>query len=285
MSQAHASAPEPSSTEEPEGEAEQAQFEWQPGPAEIALGHKLGLSLPADYAFLDAPQAAKVLELNGNFHNENVLGLVTGKDDEPGWFAVIEYVPAGFIKDDETIDADAILSAIREGTEQGNEERKARGFDALEIEGWFEAPHYEAEHHRLVWAMVARGPHGKSANYSTRVLGRHGYASLTLVADPSELPQVKPHAELLLAGEHFETGARYEDFDAKTDKVAEYGLAGLVLAGAGLGAAKLVKLGLIAKFWSVIVAALIAGKKVVVLAVLALAAAAKRFFGRRQTNA
>ena len=36
----------------------------------------------------------------------------------------------------------------------------------------------------------------------------------------------------------FDEGARYADFNASTDKTAEYGLAGLVAAGAGLAVAE-----------------------------------------------
>jgi len=121
-------------------------------------------------------------------------------------------------------------------------------------------------------------------NYNTRVLGRRGYASLNLVTDPEQLAGFKPEAAVLLSGIHFAAGARYEDFDAKSDKTAEYGLAGLIAAGAGLGAAKLVKIGLLAKFWKLALAALIAGKKVIVLALAGLAAYLKRLFGARKKS-
>jgi hypothetical protein len=70
-------------------------------------------------------------------------------------------------------------------------------------------------------------------------------------------------------------------FNEKTDKIAKYGLAGLILGGVGPGAAKLVKIGLLAKFWNVIVAALIAGKKAIALALVGAVAFAERLFGRR----
>lgn len=40
------------------------------------------------------------------------------------------------------------------------------------------------------------------------------------------------------------SGERYEDFNASTDKISEYGLTGLILGGAGLAVAK--KVGLLA---------------------------------------
>lgn len=119
-------------------------------------------------------------------------------------------------------------------------------------------------------------------NLNTRVLGRKGYVSLNLVTDPAKLGEYRANAQTLLGHTQFNAGARYEDFNEKTDKVAEYGLAGLVLAGAGLGAAKLVKLGLLAKFSKVIIAALIAGKKAIVVALVALGALLKKVFSGRK---
>ena len=59
----------------------------------------------------------------------------------------------------------------------------------------------------------------------------------------------------------------------------------MVLAGAGLGAAKLVKLGLLAKFSKVIIGLLIAGKKFVVIALVALGAFLKKVFSARRAAA
>jgi uncharacterized membrane-anchored protein len=143
-------------------------------------------------------------------------------------------------------------------------------------------PHYDRSVHHLVWALQVSDDESKSINYNTRVLGRHGYASINLVTGTDHLAEYKPQAGALLAGSAFTKGSRYEDFNTKTDKVAEYGLAGLVLGGAGLAAAKLVKLGLLAKFWNVILAALIAGKKAIILALIAAGAFMKKFFGGKK---
>jgi hypothetical protein len=57
------------------------------------------------------------------------------------------------------------------------------------------------------------------------------------------------------------------------------------MAGAGLGAAKLIKLGLLAKFSKVIIGLLIAGKKLVVAALIAIGVGVKKFFGGRSKSA
>ncbi len=127
---------------------------------------------------------------------------------------------------------------------------------------WEEAPRYDRAAHHLVWALNATSDDGASVNYNTRVLGRHGYVALTLLTSPQSLAANKSEAATLLAATRYRAGSRYEDFDEKKgDKMAEYGLAGLVLGGAGLGAAKLVKVGLLAKFGKGLLALLIAGKK------------------------
>lgn len=252
--------------------------EWQLGPRSVKLEHEIELSLPAGYVYLPPAEAKKTLEKNGSFHNDAVLGLLASDKPNEEWFAVVQYEDSGYVKDDEKLDGDEILSTLRDGVKEANEERQQRGFKPLSLDGWSEAPRYDAARHHMVWALIVSDPDGKSVNYNTRILGRRGYVSLNLVTSPESLPAYKGNAATLLTAMNFEKGARYEDFDKKTDKVAEYGLAGLVLAGAGVGAAKLVKIGLLAKFGKLIIAALIAGKKAIVIAVLAIGAAVKKFF-------
>ena len=124
------------------------------------------------------------------------------------------------------------------------------GVPALEIVGWAEKPAYDAGTHRLVWAMsskhkgaAANEPQG--VNYNTYALGREGYFSLNLVTDLKDLGTHKASAQALLAALDYKQGKRYADFDKSTDKVAEYGLAALVV---GLGAKKLGLFAVIAAF-------------------------------------
>jgi uncharacterized membrane-anchored protein len=272
------SGPAPASSEPPK-----VQYHWQEGPQTIQLPHDISMQLPERHAFLGGKEAAQLMEKNGSLYNDNLLGLVVGQGDDDKWFVSIRYDDEGYVKDTEAIDANQLLTALKDGTEEANKERQEHGFAPFHVEGWSEPPHYEKSVHHLVWALTVNGDDGRSANFNTRVLGRRGIVSLNLVCDPGELGADKSEVAALLAGTAFKSGSRYEDFDSKSDKVAEYGLAGLVLGGVGLGAAKLVKVGLIAKFWSVIVAALIAAKKAIILAIAAAAAFLKRLFGRKKT--
>ncbi len=252
----------------------------KPGPAKVELGHDLALDVPEEHVFLEKPVAAKLLEQNGSFYHDNLLGIVVSKDEQAPWFVVIRYEDEGYIKDDEELDGKEILSAIKEGQEAANEERVKRGFKALRIGDWTEAPHYDRTQHHLVWALNASTDDGASVNYNTRVLGRRGFVSLNLVADPESIEASKPHVVKLLKSTTFKEGARYADFQEGTDKVAEYGLAGIVLGGAGLGAAKLAKVGLLAKLGKV----LLAGGKVIIVAVVGLIGLLAKLFGRKSGN-
>jgi uncharacterized membrane-anchored protein len=216
------------------------------GPADVALRDQAKLKLPAGFVYIPQPEAAKVMQSMGNQGGEALMGLVFPMSDA-NWFAVVRYIQEGHIKDDDARDwnADELLASLREGTEASNEERTKRGYPAMEVAGWAEAPKYDAATHRLVWSAStrdkgAKAGDGMGVNYNTYALGREGYISLNLVTALADLPQDKQAALQLLGALEFNQGRRYADFNGSTDKVAAYGLAALV-AGA---AAK--KLGLIA---------------------------------------
>ena len=132
------------------------------------------------------------------------------------------------------------------------------GVKAIEVLGWAEKPAYDATTHRLAWAMSSRekgaaadAPQG--VNYNTYALGREGYFSMNLVTGLNDLPRHKPAAQAMLTSLEYKTGKRYTDFNSQLDRVAEYGLAALVV---GVAAKKLgliaLALGFFAKFAKVI---------------------------------
>jgi uncharacterized membrane-anchored protein len=88
----------------------------------------------------------------------------------------------------------------------------------------------------------------------------------TLVADPETLQADVQSFKASLAGFEFNPGERYAEFH-EGDRVAEYGLAALVVGG---GAAIAAKTGLLAKFW-----------KLIVLGVAGLAGLVKKLLGRK----
>jgi uncharacterized membrane-anchored protein len=229
----------------------------------------------------------------GNLGNDNLLGIVVASDlqdenqdpnqnqEDDSYLIVVSYDEEGYIKDDENLDSDEILKAIRDGEEEYNKERKEAGFPPIHADGWQEQPHYDKAKHQVIWGLAIRSENDTSVNYNTRVLGRKGYVSVNLVTSTAALQKHKPAASAILSGTTFGSGSRYEDFDEKSDKVAEYGLTGLVLGGVGLGVAKLVKIGLLAKFGKVLLAALFAGKKLIFAALAAGAVGWRKLFGKR----
>lgn len=255
---------------------------WQPGPRNIDLGHGAAIDLPEGFAFLAPPHAGQIMQRMGNLNVEDLVGLIVSTDEANEYLVTLRYEESGYIKDDEKLDAEELLESIREGEEEYNAERKKRGFPPLHAGGWDELPRYDQAKHQLIWGLIVQSPEGASINYNTRVLGRMGYLSLNLVTDKEQLARHKPAGALLLSKTGFGAGKRYEDFNDSTDKVAEYGLTGLVLGGAGFGLLKAAKIGLFAKFFKVIIVALAAGKKFVVVGVLALGALLKRLLNRKK---
>src|SRR6478609_358603 len=256
---------------------------YQPvrGPSRVSLAHELTLDLPDGFFLLRKQEADEMMRSFGNQDDPSLLAVVL--KPESSWLVTISFDAEGYVKDEdgEKLDADEILKAIREGTEEGNKYRVEHGFKPMHVDGWSEPPHYERKAHHLIWAVAGSDADGVSINYNTRILGRHGYASLNLIDAPEKLAQSKLEAATLLGVTYFEPGARYEDFDEKNDKVAEYGLAALVAGGAGAAALKLAKVGLLAKFGGKLLALLIAGKKVLIAALIGLGAWLKRFLGKK----
>lgn len=76
-------------------------------------------------------------------------------------------------------------------------------------------------------------------NYYVQMLTRKGFVSFLLITDPAHLDQDKKTLkEAIIPTFLVKEGNRYEDFDASTDKVAEFGLDGFVLGGLGVALAK-----------------------------------------------
>lgn len=280
-------APDPSdSVDDPASSADDAQDDgpplpWKDGPQKIDLGHGASIDLPAHRRFLGLPDAKQLMERMGNLNNDDLLGLVVSDADDD-YVVVLDYEEEGYIKDDDKIDAKEILDSIRSGEPEYNEQRKARGFPPIHAEGWFEEPRYDKAEHKLTWALHVKSSNGSSVNLSTRVLGRRGYVAVTLLADPEKVAAYRDDGKALVSATTFGPGARYTDFDGSKDKVAEYGLAGLIAAGVGVGVVKAAKVGLLAAFWKPIVAFLIAAKKAVIAAFIAIAAFFKKVFGGKR---
>ncbi|HVT58243.1 MAG TPA: DUF2167 domain-containing protein [Thermoanaerobaculia bacterium] len=255
--------------------AQPPRIDWVRGPSEVTLGTDVAaIKLPEGYRFAGADDTRRLMERMGNPPAPGEVGLITPSVNAKNWFLLFTFHDVGFVKDDDKdkIDSKELLESIRNGTEEANKERARMGTPAIHVVGWYEEPHYDARTHNLVWAIKGRDDREHSViNYDVRLLGRRGYMSGTLVADPDGLAAARQEVEALLQGFSYKQGHRYAEW-MKGDKVAEYGLAALVAGGAGAAAAKL---GLFAKLGKF----LAKGYKLIVAAFAALIAALRKLFG------
>jgi uncharacterized membrane-anchored protein len=282
----------PASALKDEGKAETtpANRAWWPptatvGPAKVSLEGQATLDLPADYIFLGKEDSKALMERLGNRANPNDVGTILPKDiNEKKFFVTVDWDAAGYIKDDEAdkLDAKEILESIREGNEEANKFREERGFKPVTVVGWGEPPRYERQLHHIVWAIIGKSEEGETVNFNTRLLGRHGYMSLNLVCGPEQLQGLKPTMADLLARTTYDPGKRYADFQQGKDRVAEFGLAALVVGGAAMAGKGALKVGLLAKFGKILIALLLALKKAIFLVILGLIALAKQLFGGKR---
>jgi len=249
------------------------------GPTEIKLVDQAMLKLPDGLMYISAAQAGRLLAAMGNRVGDNLLGVVVSPAADANWFVVLRFFKSGYIKDDEAKEwkTEELLANLKEGTEEGNKERRSRGISEIEVVGWVEAPKYDAATHRLVWSLESKEKSAppsteRGVNYNTYALGRDGYVSMNLVTALKKIDAERPVAHQLLAALQYNGGKQYGDFNSATDHVAEFGLAALV----GGVAAK--KLGLFALAF----AFLLKFAKVIGIAAIGIAAVAVKFFRRKK---
>ena len=252
------------------------------GPADVKLVDQAMLKLPDGLVYIPAAESKRLLASMGNRTGDGLLGMVVSPAPEANWFVVMQFHKSGYIKDDDARQwkVDELLAGLKEGTEQGNKERRARGIPEIEIVGWVEAPKYDSTTHRLVWSLESKDKGAplaadRGVNYNTYALGREGYISMNLVTELDRINRERPVAHRLLAALQYNDGKRYTDFNSATDHVAEFGLAALV---GGIAAKKLGLFALIAAF-----AAKFA--KVIGVAALALGATVMKLLRRKQPPA
>lgn len=236
----------------------------QSGPATVPLGKTAEMKLPADYHFVGKDSLDKFYQLTQNVRGGNEVGVVIA----PNYMLFFDYDDVGYVKDEDKnkLDADKLLKTMSDAQEEGNADRKSRGYSELKLKGWATAPHYDEKTNNLKWALnLASSRDGFQKvfiNESIRLLGRGGVMNVTLVTGTDGFKAAEIDADKLLT-KNFEyvSGQKYSEFKAG-DKVAAYGLSALVLGGAGVMAAKMglfAKLGvLIGKAWKVVVVALVA---------------------------
>jgi uncharacterized membrane-anchored protein len=259
------------------------QIRWQDGPVQADLGNVAQIQVPEGFKFTGIEGTKKVMELMGNPPGQKELGMLlpdsaSADDQEGDWFILFEFDPIGYVKDEDqkNLSAEAIatiLDSIRRGNDAANEERKRRGWSVINVVGWEQQPAYDPSSHNLVWAIRGSSQEGgkqnDSVNYNTRILGREGVLSANLVVDPGKLRAIVPTYQKLIKGVTFKPGKSYAEMRAG-DKIAEYGLIGLITGGVGAVA---VKTGFFTKFLKPILVGIVVAFGAVIKGI-------KSFFGK-----
>lgn len=220
-------------------------------------GHQVRLTVPDDYYYLSKADARRVLEEAwGNPSDDSTLGMIfpagVSPLDEGAIGVNLTYDADGYVSDADAneIDYDDLLRDMQRGTDEENGWRHENGYGAIELVGWAERPDYDAEAHEMVWAKHLRFlpyPDGltdeemtayasDTLNYNVRELGRKGVFNANFIASIDQLEEVRDAAPDVLAMIEYKEGYRYDDY-REGDKVAAYGIAGMV-AGGGLLAKK-----------------------------------------------
>jgi uncharacterized membrane-anchored protein len=250
---------EPQSAEQKAFIEKMRSLEWVKGPATVTAEGNAKLTIPEQYVYLDARNTSKFLEMQHNLGNGREV-LVAPRNLQ--WMAYLEFADEGYVKDNEKIDAAALLKTLKENTESANAQRQRRGWGALHVVDWAAAPVYNTATKRLEWATILESQDGRAVNFSTKILGRRGYTSVIMVTDPANLGDAESSLNHVLTGYAFNAGETYADWRSG-DKVAKYGLAALIVGGVAAVAAKKglfsVLAGFLAVAWKFMAAAAVAG--------------------------
>jgi uncharacterized membrane-anchored protein len=211
---------------------------YQDGTVQLGAGG-VQLNVPDNFYFLSGQDARRLLtEAWGNPPSaaDGVLGMIMPADKTPldkTWGAVITFNEDGYVSDDDAagIDYTALLKDMQEGTARANEERTKQGFPAIRLVGWASPPYYDRVEHKLHWAKeleFADTPKDHTLNYSVRALGRKGVLEMNFVAGMEDLEEIKNVIPAVMGMPEFKSGWRYADYVPGADKVAAYGIGGLI---------------------------------------------------------
>lgn len=207
---------------------------WHTYPSVGHIGSTAQISLDENLIFLGSSGTSRFLELNGNPPRDNNYTLAP---HSLNWFAIFSFDPIGYVEDNEQLDADEILRILREQNQNEIAERRRLGYPVIRLDDWAVPPHYDVQTHHLEWGTRLIDEDGTViVNYTIRLLGRSGVMSAVLVSNPEHLMADVREFKATLEGFEFVPGERYAEY-REGDRVAEYGLIGLIVGGAAAAGA------------------------------------------------
>ena len=263
-------APDNASPEQRAFLQELDKLKWVEGPTKVMLLGNADLQIPEGFVYLDSTNTLRYLELNQNLGGGSEVMIAPA---DLSWAAYLNFRDEGYVKDDEEIDADALLKQLQEATEAANVERRKRGWEDMRVVGWATPPNYNRQTKRLEWATKYESGGQQGVNFFTKILGRRGHTSVQMVGAPEALMTDEKALDNVLTGFAYNPGDTYAEY-RPGDKVAEYGLAAMVVGGA---AAVATKKGL----WPAIAAFFAAGWKLIAGAAVAAVAGIRSIFKKK----
>lgn len=241
------------------------------------------INVPAGFLFLEGKDARYILEdVWGNPEDTDILGILVPEGVNmlaaESWAIVYTYEEDGHVEDDDAEDYDynELLEEMKTQTIDGSVERVKLGYEPISLVGWAKAPFYDKTTHKLHWAKELKFGDDSinTLNYNIRMLGRKGVLVMNIVSGMDNIKTVETKIDAILLSTNFNTGSRYDDFDSSIDKVAEYGIGGLIAGGI------LAKTGMLAKIGIF----LVKGWKIIAIAVVGLIAAFKNKIFRKKVE-
>jgi uncharacterized membrane-anchored protein len=209
--------------------------------------------IPAGFKFLNAKQSIYVLhDLWGNPPSSETLGMIFPSEAGPivpaSWAIEVTYEESGHVKDDDAKDIkyDELLKNMQSKMEGVNGERKKAGYPTVQLLGWASPPFYDQQSKKLHWAkrLQFEGDSTETLNYNIRILGRKGVLVLNAIGSMEQLDEIKASINPILSNVNFTEGHKYAQFDSNIDKVAAYGIGGLIAGGVLLKSGLLAKIGI-----------------------------------------
>ncbi|PDT01961.1 hypothetical protein CO666_22880 [Rhizobium chutanense] len=230
-------------------------LDFQQGAIKLTAA-KATLNVPQGFYYLNPADTKTVLvDIWGNPPQaaEGTLGMIFpakyAPTDIEAWGSIVQYSADGYVSDADaaTTNYDELLQNIKDSIQENNVEREKQGFQKIALIGWASTPHYDKSAHAMHWARDLlfgddmQAPH--TLNYSVRTLGRQGVFEFDFVAGLNQLKEIEEVIPTVTTLVQFDTGMAYTDY-VEGDKIAAYGMAGMIAAGAGAKIAA--KVGLLA---------------------------------------
>lgn len=251
----------------------------------VTIGDNLAeINVPEGWLFIQ-PNDARILmeDFYKNEPNPGRLGMLV--PDTPSmlynikWLVEYNYSNDGHVKDDDAkdINYDDLAKDLKKSMEESNPERVKNGYSSINFIGWAQKPFYDESNKKLHWAKELefdKNPE-HTLNYDIRVLGREGFLEMVIISDMASFNDVKNDVTQILKSTNFTKGNRYEDYNSSTDKLAEYGIGGLVAGGV------LAKTGILAKIGIFFLKFI---KFIIIGAGALIALLSKKFFKKKENN-